>query len=157
MFDVPQRPRVALQYNYASGDDDPTDHSYKTFDQLYGCVHGKYGLMDFFCWQNMHDIYLYSDSSLIKSLRMLLGVHAFWLDETKDIWYNCYKKTQRHDTTGNASSYAGTEIDLLLTYSFLTNFKIKAFYGHFFAGSYIRDTGKSNDADYTYFQLEYQF
>ncbi len=157
-FDLFQKSRIALQYNYASGDDDPGDQSYDTFDQLYGCVHGKYGLMDFFSWQNMHDIYLYGNSSLfIKNLNMLCGVHFFWLDDTHDSWYNCYKKVQRNDPTGDPDSYVGSELDLLLTYSFLTNFKLTAFVGHFFAGSYVRDTGRDRDADYTYFQLEYQF
>lgn len=48
-FYKPIRSRLALQYNFASGDGDPNDHSYHTFDQLYACVHGKYGLMDLFC------------------------------------------------------------------------------------------------------------
>lgn len=156
-FDIPQRLRIALQYNYASGDGDPNDHSYKTFDQLYGCVHGKYGLMDFFSWQNMHDIYLYGNSSITEDLKVLCGVHSFWLANTHDGWFNAYKKIQRCDSTGKANSYVGSEFDLLLTYSFLKNFKLKGFYGHFFAGSYVKSTGKSNDADYTYCQLEYQF
>ncbi|RLC30720.1 MAG: hypothetical protein DRH37_04715 [Deltaproteobacteria bacterium] len=157
MFDIPQRPRIAVQYNYASGDGDGSDGSYRSFDQLYGCVHGKYGLMDFFSWRNMHDLYFYTDAYPFKNLKMLCGVHSFWLDKTKDGWYNCYNKLQRRDPTGNARSYVGSEVDILLSYTFLTNFNAKLFYGHFFDGSYIKDTGKSADADYTYSQLEYRF
>lgn len=157
-FDMPQKPRIALQYNYASGDDNPNDHSYHTFDQLYGCVHGKYGLMDFFSWQNMHDVYLYGNSDIIiKSLKALVGFHSFWLADTHDAWYNCYKKIQRRDTSGDANSFVGNELDLLVSYRLFNNFKITGFYGHFFAGSYIEDTGKARDADYSYCQIEYRF
>ncbi len=156
-FDMPQKPRIALQYNYASGDDNPNDHSYHTFDQLYGCVHGKYGLMDFFSWQNMHDVYLYSNANLIKDMKVLVGFHSFWLADTHDAWYNCYKKIQRRDTSGNADSFVGNELDLLVSYRLFNNFKITGFYGHFFAGSYIEDTGKARDADYSYCQIEYRF
>ncbi len=156
-FGIPQKPRIGLQYNYASGDDNPDDHSYNTFDQLYGCVHGKYGLMDLFCWQNMHDIYLYGNAFITKRLKILCGAHSFWLADTHDGWYNCYKKVQRKDPTGDADSYVGNELDLLMSYFFIDNFRLTAFYGHFFAGTYIKDTGKAKDADYSYFQLEYRF
>ena len=155
----PIKGRIAIQYNYACGDGDPNDHSYHTFDQLYACVHGKYGLMDLACWQNIHDLYFYSTLSPIKRIKLLFGIHSFWLDDTHAAWYTCYKKVQRHDQTGNADSFVGNELDLLVTYKphYTKNVIFKAFYGHFFAGSYVDDTGKSDDADYFYLQLEYRF
>ena len=158
-FYNPIKARVAFQYNYASGDGDPNDHSYHTFDQLYACVHGKYGLMDLFSWQNMHDLYFYSTLSPIKRIKILSGIHSFWLDDAHDAWYNCYKKVQRHDPTGNADSFIGNEFDLLITYQphYTKNVIFKSFYGHFFASSYVDDTGESDDADYFYLQIEYRF
>lgn len=47
IFNNPFKFKIALQYNYASGDDDPNDTTYHTFDQLYACIHGKYD--GFFC------------------------------------------------------------------------------------------------------------
>jgi len=162
-FFKPFKIRVAAQYNFASGDGDPNDHSYHTFDQLYACVHGKYGLMDFFSWQNMHDIYVYTNLYPSREAKILFGIHSFFLDDTHDAWYNCYKKVQRWDKTGNADSFVGNELDLLIQYNLrtryalLNNFVVKLFYGHFFSGSYVEDTGKSPDADYWYAQLEYRF
>ncbi len=162
-FYEPFKTRIALQYNFASGDGDPNDHSYHTFDQLYACVHGKYGLMDLFCWQNVHDIYAYANLFPEKGTKILFGIHSFFLDDTHDAWYNCYKKIQRWDKTGSASSFVGNELDLLVVYNvrsrnkLLNNFVIKAFYGHFFAGPYVDDTGQDDDADYLYFQVEYRF
>ncbi len=107
----------------------------------------------------MHDLYFYSTLSPIKRIKILSGIHSFWLDDTHDAWYNCYKKVQRYDPTGNADSFVGNELDLLITYNphYTKNVIFKAFYGHFFASSYVDDTGKSDDADYFYLQLEYRF
>lgn len=158
-FKNPFKLKTGLQYNYASGDDNPNDNTYHTFDQLYGCVHGKYGLMDFFAWQNMHDLYFYIIFSPIERINILSGIHAFWLDDTHDAWYNAYKKIQRYDPTGKADSFVGSELDFLITYKphYTKNVILKIFYGHFFAGSYVNDTGEKDDADYFYFQIEYQF
>ena len=156
-FENPLPFRIAIQYNFASGDKDPRDHKYETFDQLYGCVHGKYGLMDFFRWQNMHDLYTYIDIKSSPCSRFLFGIHSFWLAQPEDAWYNTYNAIQRLDTTGRAHRFVGNEIDILFVISFLKNFKLKLFYGHFFPATYIRDTGKSRDADYTYYELSYEF
>ena len=162
-FLKPFRIRTAIQYNFASGDGNPNDHSYHTFEDLYGCTHGKYGLMDFFSWRNMHDIYAYTNLYPAKGTRVLFGIHSFFLDDTHDAWYNCYKKVQRWDRTGNADSFVGNELDFLVqyhlrtAYSLLNSFIVNLFYGHFFAGSYVEDTGRSSDADYFYAQVEYRF
>ncbi|MCX8012423.1 MAG: alginate export family protein, partial [Desulfobacterota bacterium] len=87
--------RAALQYNFATGDDDPNDGKYKTFDQMYGCVHGLYGLMDFFSWQNIHDFYPYLQVTPLPNLRITFGLHSFWLAQPEDAWYSAYKKVQR--------------------------------------------------------------
>ena len=44
------------EYNYASGDADPTDQKREGFDQLYPTPHDKYGLADQVGWKNIHDL-----------------------------------------------------------------------------------------------------
>jgi len=148
--------RAAIQYNFASGDDDPDDGKYKTFDQMYGCVHGLYGLMDFFSWQNMHDFYPYLQATPFSNLKITFGLHSFWLAQPEDSWYNAYKKVQRRDLTGRASRYVGEELDALVVWNFKQVY-LKAFAGHFFAGSYVEDTGRSPDANYGYGEIGWEF
>lgn len=107
----------------------------------------------------MYDLYLYTTLFPVNRIKILFGVHSFWLDDTHDAWYNCYKKIQRHDPAGNASSFVGNECELLLVYRphYTKHVLYKMFYGHFFASSYVDDTGKSDDADYFYLQIEYKF
>ena len=49
-----------------------------------------------------------------------------------------------------ADNYAGSEIDVLASYLVSKNFTLTAGYTHFFAGTYLSDTGASSDADFLY-------
>ena len=49
-------PKITGEYNYASGDKDPTDGKRQTFDQLYPTPHDKYGLADQVGWKNLHHV-----------------------------------------------------------------------------------------------------
>lgn len=55
--DLGWKPRFGIEYDYASGDNDPTDSTHKTFDNLYPTNHwqNNYGAIDLISWQNMHD------------------------------------------------------------------------------------------------------
>lgn len=156
-FGTEWRPRLGFEYNFASGDGDPNDGEYNTFDDLCACVHGRYGLMEFFRWRNMHEINMNATAWPHKDVKTSARFHSFWLAETEDAWYNTYNKIQRWDPTGRARSFVGNEIDIILQYKFLRYFTAIAFYGHFFPGGYVADTGESKDADYTYFELRFEF
>jgi len=156
-FGTEWKPRLGVEYNFASGDGDPNDDEYNTFDDLYACVHGRYGIMEFFRWRNMHEININATAWPHKDVKASARFHSFWLAETQDAWYNTYNKIQRLDPSGRARSFVGNELDIILQYKFLKYFTAIAFYGHFFPGGYVADTGESKDADYTYFELRYEF
>ena len=50
---APGKPRPFVEFNYASGDRDPTDGVRGTFDQLYPTGHDKLGLADQVGWRNV--------------------------------------------------------------------------------------------------------
>ena len=45
--------RLALEYNFATGDQDPADGRYGTFDDLYPAGFNKYGMADPIAWRNI--------------------------------------------------------------------------------------------------------
>lgn len=47
-------PRLGLEYNFSSGDHDPTDGKNETLDNLFPTNHKHYGYMDFLGWRNIH-------------------------------------------------------------------------------------------------------
>ena len=156
-----KKQRIGIEYNYASGDDDPGSGHYSTFDKLYGCDHGKYGLMDFFTWKNMHELQFNYNISPKKEIKLRTMIHCFWLATSKDAWYDFTGKVIRKATIGqDISNYVGTEWDFLYVHKLNKYFKLLAFYGHFFAGDYIRDTAtskKAKDADYGYLELRFNW
>ena len=49
------KPRLGAEYDYGSGDSNPTDNKHETFENLFPTNHKFYGYMDFISLQNMID------------------------------------------------------------------------------------------------------
>ena len=75
------------EYNYASGDADPTDGTRGTFDQLYPTGHDKYGLADQVGWRNIHHLRTGVDVTPSKALLLTANYHSWWLAERNDALY----------------------------------------------------------------------
>lgn len=162
--DIGWKPRVGLEYNYASGDKDPTDGKNESFQNLFPSNFAPYGYMDEMPWRNMHNARLHLTAQPTKKLSAELSWHVFWLAETTDFWYRSNGvATQRAAFGGadvrtlGASNYVGHEIDLAFTYKPTEWLTIFTGYSHFFAGDYIQATGPSDDADFAYLQATFQF
>jgi hypothetical protein len=159
-FDAGWLPRLGVAYNYGSGDGDPTDTDVETFQNLFPTNHKFYGQMDVFSWQNMHDLEVSFKFSPIKKVNVKAEYHAFWLASTDDVWYRANGATavrSLNSAARNASNYAGSEVDLTVTYAATKWLAIEAGYSHFFAGDYLADTGASDDADFGYVQATVTF
>lgn len=57
----------------------------------------------------------------------------------------------------NSDKYAGSEIDFTVTCKPVKQLALQAGYSHFFAGSYLADTGAHDDADFGYVQATIEF
>jgi hypothetical protein len=159
-FDAAWRPRIALGYSFASGDSDPLDGDIETFQNLFPTNHKFYGQMDLFAWQNLHDLELNFKVAPVKAVTIRADFHAFFLASTDDVWYRANGVTAvrpLNTASRNADSYAGSEIDLLVTWAVNKNVALEAGYSHFFAGDYLSDTGPSDDADFGYVQATITF
>jgi hypothetical protein len=156
------KPRLAVGYNFATGDEDPNDDSNNTFDNLYPTNHGFYGYIDFFSWRNMHDPYLKLSWEANEKLKFQSHWRLFWLDEeANDAWYNAGGGVIRNAAGADVSSFVGHELDLVATYQVLKNLTLELGYSHFFANSYVDDTSPAgapaDDADFFYLQTVLTF
>ena len=146
---IPWSPRVSIDYNYASGDDDPKDGDHETFDGLFGAGHKYYGRMDLFKWQNLENCQFQIEAKPIKKLKAIVAYNYLRLAESEDAWYG----VKRRDKSGNSGRELGHEIDLTLKYSFCKMIKVEGGYSHFFPGDFVKNTGDHDDADWCYLQL----
>ncbi len=163
-------PRLGVEYNFSSGDDDPTDGRHGTFDNLFPTNHKSYGYMDFFSLQNIHNVRFMSSLKPLKKLTVTADYHLFWLADTHDSFYtiNGARRGGLGTTPGPGyginpgySSFVGSEVDLVGTYAIKKYALLQAGYGHFFVGGYVKSSlaaiGGAVDADWVYGQLTFNF
>lgn len=151
------KPRIGLEYNYGSGDGNAADGDVDTFQNLFPTNHKFYGYMDVFSWQNVHNAAITLTAAPTKKLKAQLDYHMFWLADTSDGWYRANGTTLVRPINSAADSYAGSEVDLTLTYKASKNLTLMAGYSHFFAGDYLEATGASDDADFGYVSAQIDF
>jgi hypothetical protein len=157
-------PRLGLEYNYASGDDNPNDNEHGTFENLFPTNHKFYGYMDFFSWQNIHDVRMSGSIKPHRQVQVSLDYHAFWLADTHDFFYQVNgspRTTGGYGINPSAGNFVGQELDLVATYSPKNFASLQAGYGHFFVGEYVRDSlqavGGASDANWVYVQAVFNF
>jgi hypothetical protein len=156
-FTRPWKPRLSLEYGYGSGDGDPADGDIRSFQNLYPTNHLHYGYMDVFSWSNMHDAVLHLSAKPHPKITASLDWHSFWIADTADTWRRANAKTAVRDADASASSYAGSEIDALMTFSAYSHLNVSLGYSHFFAGHYLSDTGAASGADFVYVMTSLKF
>ena len=159
-FEVPWTPRIGLEYNFATGDSHPGDSTVETFQNLFPTNHKFYGYMDTFSWQNMHNPAISLKFAPCKKVTAQVDYHAFWLATNEDVWYRANGATAvrpLNTLARNADKYAGSEFDFTLTYKPSKQLALQAGYSHFFADSYLKDTGAHDDADFGYVQATIEF
>lgn len=151
------KPRVFVEYNYATGDDDAKDGETGTFQNLFPTNHKFYGYMDAFSWQNIHNPSLSVSFAPVKDVTVRLDGHLFWLAETGDAWYRANGTAQVRPIDAKADSFAGSEVDLTVTYKPEKWLTLQAGYSHFFAGDYLKASGAADDADFAYASVQIDF
>jgi hypothetical protein len=152
-FDHEWKPRLGIEYSYASGDGNPRDRTDETFDNLFPTNHKFYGYMDLFAWKNLHNPRLTLSCQPHKTVKVQFDAHGFWLDDNQDAWYRANGNPIRRDPTGHSASFVGSELDLTVNYTPHKRLKLQAGYSRFFTGDFVRNTGKASDADFVYTQL----
>jgi hypothetical protein len=159
-FDLSWRPRIGVEYDFASGDRNPTDGKRNTFDPLFPFGHYYQGFADVFSFKNGKDASIYLKASPTDNLALQLDFHNFWLASDFDGWYNAAGGQIRRDLTGLSTSRVGAETDLHARLALGKYVKFWAGWSHVFAGPYIRQTqttGTSRDMDWLFIQMTVEF
>jgi hypothetical protein len=155
LSDQPWYPRIALSANISSGDKSPEDVKLGTFNPLF--PRGNYfseaavlGPRNFF---NFHPFVTVSPA---ENWSITTDVDFFWRLESEDGLYSPSGGLVREPGGSNAH-YVGTSLSLSLDWVMARNLALTFIYSHFFAGTFIKETGADKDIDYMEITLGFRF
>jgi hypothetical protein len=131
--------RATTEYNYASGDANPTDGLRGTFDQLYPTPHDKYGLADQVGWRNIHHVRAGLDIARIKGWPITANYHTWWLASAHDALYLAGGAVAAPAiASGAPARHVGQEIDLQVTHPITPQLALAAGYAHITPGRFLK-------------------
>jgi hypothetical protein len=145
-------PRLMLQYDYASGDDDPNDNDNNRFDTLYGARRfdfGPTGIYGPFARANLSTPGVRLQLKPAPNVTSFFALRGYWLASDNDVW----PTARITNKAGQSDNYIGTQVEARMRWEVLPkNIRIEAGAAHLFAGDVMDGAGKS-DATYLYSQL----
>lgn len=151
-FDTSWKPRLGLEYNYATGDDGGNNR-YSKFNNLLPTNHNKYGMMDLVAWSNMHDAAVHVGVKPGK-YSLSAAYHLLAVD----------KNTSPTDTIDGVYAGApgigkifGHEIDFQGKWTMNEYFEVGAGYGHLIPGPFLKNQGQTQHSDFFYTSVQAQF
>ena len=162
------KPRLAGEYDYASGNPNKTSASTRigTFDQLYPSNHNAFGLTDLFGFENIKQERINLDMAPAKHLAVLFQQEWLQVATVHDSVYSGSASAKvTPATAGFKSDDIGREFDASGQYAFLrNNLTLNAGVGHFTPGTLMIGSAtsaakKNFGAPLTlaYFGLTYKF
>lgn len=151
---VAVKPRIGIEYDRASGDDNSLDDKFETFENLFPTNHIHYGYMDYLGWRNMQGLKFSLGAKPTSASGISLDFHLFSLAKKKDNWYRASGHVFRTTPTTNNETDLGQEIDLVAYTMLKEKIRLEAGYGHFFPGDYVKVNFPTaiDDSDFLYLQ-----
>jgi hypothetical protein len=149
--------RLTGEYNYASGDEDPSDGVRGTFDQLYPTPHDKYGLADQVGWKNIHHVRAGTELTPLKALTVSANYHSWWLAERRDGLYTAGGVPLARLAAGATQRHVGQELDVQLARPLTPQLQLAAGYAHILPGGFLEEATPGASYRYPYVMLTYVF
>lgn len=152
------KPRLSVEYNYATGDHDPHDGRAGTFDQLYATGHDKMGVTDQVGWRNIRNLRVGFDAKPVAKLTCWVNYHNWWLADAHDALYSATGSVAvaAAATTGSGL-HAGQELDAQGSYAWSKHAQAGVGMGHIFPGEFLRRATPGRSYTYPYASLLFTF
>ncbi len=153
---VRTKPRIYSNLDFATGDDDPSDDSVGTFNQLFPLGHAYLGYIDMVGRQNIIDWSGGLALNPAQKWRFTAAGHYFWRQNSNDALYNPGGRIVRAGDAGSSKN-VGFEVDFTLGYTVNRFVNMTGGYAHFFPGAFIEESGSSKAIDFLYFIVQVTF
>ena len=137
------KPRLSVVTLYASGDQDPDDKLNERVIRLFDSTF-PYCPDGYFTLQNVISPRLRLEARPTEKLRMETSYAVYWLASGNDSWGTI----GRVDGTGHSGDFVGQQADVRVRYQVNSHLEFDIGYSHFMTGTFVRNTGDSNESDY---------
>jgi hypothetical protein len=156
--DLPCKPRLVAEYNYATGDKNPRDGRRGTFDILYPTPHDKYGLADQVGWKNIHHVRLGPEFKPRPKWLLSANYHSWWLATTADALYSAGGVAVARLAPGAGSDrHVGQELDAQAVYTWNKQVQIAGGFARIFPGAFLKATTPGRSFNFPYVMIGYAF
>lgn len=163
-FDQPWTPRLAFEWDYASGDKNPNDNHDQRFDTLFGARRfdfGPTGIYGAFARSNINSPGYRITVNPRSDVQLGVSHRAFWLASDTDAWTTTgSSKSALSDSSGKTSNYVGQQLELTARYDFNSSLNFETGWTHLFKGDFAKDAPNApagKDIDYFYVQSILRF
>lgn len=109
------RPAVGIEYDFATGDNNPTNGRSREFENLFPTNHPHYGYADLVGLRNLHDFRVTAAMRPHPRLTVQADYHRFLLAARRGPWKNAGGRVLGFDPTGAAGRDLGQEFDLTVS------------------------------------------
>jgi hypothetical protein len=151
------RPRLFVEYNYASGNKNPNGDTWGTHDQIYPSAHDKMSFADQFGWRNIQDIRAGVDEKISKKWTLTEMFDDVWLATRNDAVYASSGAISIAAHPGATSSHLGAELDLIAEYKQNQHISYGFGFCRLFAGRYLDQVTPGKSYDYPFSYITYIF
>jgi len=149
-------PRFSVEYQYASGDDDPNDSTMGTFDQLFPTGHLYQGTADRIGWRNISDVRAGMQFKPHPKLASSIDYFSFWLANRNDGLYAVNGRLSVAAPEGGAqNSHVGQEIDWTFVWKPAPHVALGGGLGYFASGQFLKETSPGHRHTFSYLFLNY--
>ena len=166
-FDGPWSPRFLAQYDYASGDSNPTDGKNGRFDTLFGTRRAEFGptgMFGAFARSNIHTPGYRLILNPRQDVAFFAGHRLVWLAEGKDQWVGSRNdRTGRslQDRAGNSSDFLGHLVEASARWDVSSNLALESGWAQLVKGEFAKTAPSApvdqQDVDYFYVQSLLRF
>lgn len=156
-FNFDRSPRVAFEYDFATGDGDLLDGRSREFIPLFPDNHRHHGYIDFIGWRNIHDFRLSFGFNPVSRLDFDADYHRFYLHKGDGQWLSAFGVPLGFDRFADSTREIGQELDLTVSFPYKEHIEIVGGYSVFVPGRFAKLTRHTNNSHFSYIQTRFRF
>jgi hypothetical protein len=154
---VRTQPRVFVEFNYASGNKNPSGNTWGTHDQIYASAHDKMDFADQFGWKNIEDLRVGASEKVGAKWKLTEVFNDLWLATKNDAVYGSSGAIAISAHPGATSNHLGIELDLIAEYKQNQHVTYGLGLAHLFTGRFLNEASMGKDYNYPFAYVTYGF